>query len=146
MTRTLRGTARRARLAAEALGTLGAVAIAVRTGRLRRLLRRLRRRARAAGARRGSPREGDAATTRSAVRAVDVLGRRLPGVTCLDRALSAAWMLARRGHGGRLVVGVREADGEVRAHAWLEQDGAAVSAGSGADGFVPLWSEPVGER
>lgn len=51
--------------------------------------------------------------------------RRWP-TTCLWRALTGYAALRSRGEAVRFVVGVRAAEGEVVAHAWLERDGAPI--------------------
>jgi hypothetical protein len=62
--------------------------------------------------------------------------RRLPGDTrCLTRSLVLLSMLARRGIGGTLVIGVRAAP-SFGAHAWIELDGRAL--------LQPI--EPTGQR
>jgi hypothetical protein len=47
--------------------------------------------------------------------------------TCLPRSLALCRFLARHGHDGRVVVGLRDVDGRMSGHAWVEADGAVVS-------------------
>lgn len=47
--------------------------------------------------------------------------------TCLQRSLALWWLLRRRGIASELRIGVTKADGEFRAHAWLERDGAVIN-------------------
>jgi hypothetical protein len=61
--------------------------------------------------------------------------------TCLTQALATQALLARRGVGSRLHVGVvRGAAGQVEAHAWVERDGRVLVGGTAADvaRFAPL--------
>lgn len=51
--------------------------------------------------------------------AVEVASRRMPGATCLCRALALQHLLARNGHGSELRIGVEMKDGRFGAHAWL---------------------------
>jgi hypothetical protein len=62
---------------------------------------------------------------------VRVMGRwRVARGTCLRRALLTAWAL--RGRQPTVVVGVRRtADGDLRAHAWVEVDGLPLGAHAG---------------
>ena len=61
------------------------------------------------------------------VGAVKLMGRYVPGVTCLDRALAAKVLLSRRGYSVDLRIGVTRGPGEpLEAHAWLEDDGTIV--------------------
>lgn len=63
-----------------------------------------------------------AAASRSVVWAVNVASRYVPASeNCLNRALAAQLLLARRGLPARLRFGVRRDDtGRLRAHAWVE--------------------------
>jgi hypothetical protein len=70
--------------------------------------------------------------------AVEGAARRLPGMTCLPRALVAHAMLVRRGVSAVVKLGVRpqsEAQRELNAHAWVESGGLVVM------GDVPGLSE-----
>jgi hypothetical protein len=59
--------------------------------------------------------------------AVTAVAARVPRATCLTQALAAALLLPRYGHDATLRVGVAKDDrGRLRAHAWLESNGAAV--------------------
>jgi hypothetical protein len=85
--------------------------------------------------------ETDEAVLNRIVWAVSVAGRRLPRAgNCLAQALATQVMLGRRGQAASLRIGVaRDAEGEFRAHAWLEADGKIVIGGSqGLSRFVPL--------
>jgi hypothetical protein len=72
--------------------------------------------------------------------AVEVASRYTPGAkTCLNQALAAQVLLARRGRPAILRVGVAKTKGgQFRAHAWVESDGKVVLGGSGVEGFVPF--------
>jgi hypothetical protein len=58
---------------------------------------------------------------------VATVGRKMvPSASCLQRALVAWWLLNRRGVACGLTIGVRRAQGQMAAHAWLEIDGQVV--------------------
>jgi Transglutaminase-like superfamily len=63
-------------------------------------------------------------------RAVNAVGRRLPGRTCLSEALTADVMLCRRGHPSAVRLGVRKSPGSagtLETHAWVECGGEIVT-------------------
>jgi hypothetical protein len=73
----------------------------------------------------GEPRTG-AATDDRLARAVRRTLRRLPADSrCLMQSLVLTRLLARRGRGSRLVIGVTPSGG-FGAHAWVERDGVAL--------------------
>jgi hypothetical protein len=89
-----------------------------------------------AGARRAGHGPTDArALSDSVVWAVDAVSRRLPGrTTCLARALTVQALLARMGYVSRLRVGVvRGQQGQLEAHAWVDDHGRVLTAGGRAD-------------
>jgi len=51
--------------------------------------------------------------------AIEVASKRLPGATCLCRALALQRLLSRNGHESELRIGVQKQDGQFDAHAWL---------------------------
>ena len=65
--------------------------------------------------------------------------------TCLQRSLTLWWLLRRRRIASELRIGVTKADGEFRAHAWLERDGVVlnddVDVGGHFAAFDPLPDE-----
>ena len=66
------------------------------------------------------------------IRAVQGIGRRLPGMTCLVQALAANAMLSRRGVRARVRIGVRPTTRRavpLDAHAWLESSNGCVLIG-----------------
>jgi hypothetical protein len=66
-------------------------------------------------------------TAAQVIRAVLSVAARVPRATCLTQALAASLLLPRYGHDATLRVGVaKDDDGRLRAHAWLEIDGAAI--------------------
>lgn len=73
------------------------------------------------------------------VRVITAVASRIPRATCLTQALSA-WLLLRWfGCSAQVCLGVgHNADGTLRAHAWLERDGRAVIGGDGARGLMRL--------
>src|SRR5262245_19183526 len=77
------------------------------------------------------------------VRAIEAVGRRLPGLsTCLVRAFVAELLLGSPARPLRLTIGVKQTpDGLLESHAWVtDQD--SVVIGAPCDGFVPIveWS------
>ena len=90
----------------------------------------------------GRVREGaDAGTAPDAiVRAVDRASRVVPGgANCLVRALTTRRLLARHGLSSTLVLGVAKGSAcELRAHAWLQQNGRILVGGQGGEGFLPM--------
>jgi hypothetical protein len=102
-----------------------------------RTLRRLAGRAAGAPARR--PRRGYASAER-VTWAVEAASRHTPGVkSCLNQALAAQVLLARRGHPALVRIGVARGEGgRFQAHAWVESGGEVVVGGSGHERFTPL--------
>ncbi len=81
--------------------------------------------------------------------AVQGIGRRLPGMTCLVQALAANTMLSRRGVRARVRIGVRPTTrraAPLDAHAWLESTDGRVLIGdlAGLADYQPL--EPATTR
>ena len=77
------------------------------------------------------------------VRAIEAVGRRLPGLsTCLVRAFVAELLLGSPARPLRLTIGVKQTPaGLLQSHAWVtDQD--SVVIGAPCDGFVPIveWS------
>lgn len=70
---------------------------------------------------------------------VDLAGTipKFPAV-CLPRSLAAFVMLSRRGLRPRLRIGTVLEGNDLRAHAWVELDGQAITADSTEDGFMPF--------
>ncbi|HLY41341.1 MAG TPA: lasso peptide biosynthesis B2 protein [Terracidiphilus sp.] len=72
---------------------------------------------------------GEAAAKR-VVWAIEAVGRRMPGATCLVKALAARSMLARCGYATDLRIGVsKDAAKRFIAHAWLEWRGSILLGG-----------------
>lgn len=68
---------------------------------------------------------------RRVVAAVEAIGRRVLGDTpCLTQALVAQRLLRQAGYETELHIGVTKREGELLAHAWLEQDDIIVIGGS----------------
>jgi hypothetical protein len=55
--------------------------------------------------------------------AVNIASRKMPGATCLCRALALQRLLAKHGHGSELKIGVEKDNDQFRAHAWLVHGG-----------------------
>jgi hypothetical protein len=79
--------------------------------------------------------------------AVGAAGRRIPGTTCLAKALAAETLLAREGHPAQLRIGVADsADRGLRAHAWLERDGQVIVGGDEVEHFTVLRGPAARQR
>jgi hypothetical protein len=67
-----------------------------------------------------------------AVRIQRVVKRMFAGAegTCLVRSLALQSVLARRGIDSTLRIGVRQRNGSIEGHAWLEHDGQAINESS----------------
>ena len=63
---------------------------------------------------------------------LEAAARHVPHTTCLERALAARWLLARRGIPATIHIGVTRRDGALAAHAWLERRGASIAAEAAA--------------
>lgn len=91
------------------------------------------------GGRAPGDRQGFADTV---VWAVTAASRRVPGrTTCLSQALTVQALLARNGCPSRLQVGVvRDKQGAVEGHAWVECEGRVLIGGTPAEigNFTPL--------
>ena len=71
-------------------------------------------------------------------RAIRRASERLPWTpSCLAQAAAGQIMLRRRGKPGVVVIGLRPADGEWDAHAWLLGERGALTGGLASDGFTP---------
>ena len=70
--------------------------------------------------------------------AIEVVGRRLPGIsTCLVRALAADLFLTTAARPGHVRIGVRRtAAGELQSHAWFEREARILVGAAGADDYV----------
>jgi hypothetical protein len=81
----------------------------------------------------------DRTMVRNLVRAIRASSRLVPKATCLTQAIALHYLLARRGHQGRIHIGVRRLDsGSFESHAWVELDGEVVIGGEDLDRFIPL--------
>ncbi len=55
---------------------------------------------------------------------------KIPGATCVPRAMAAQRLLAKSGRAGTLIFGVRRLpNGRLDAHAWVEENGVVVHGG-----------------
>jgi hypothetical protein len=126
------------RVLAQALILLPVAHLALRLARLEALLTRLARQV-------PPPDAVDTQAARSAARMVNVAARYGPyRAPCLERSLVLWWLLRRRGIATDLRIGVRKADGEFEAHAWVELEGAVINDRADiATVFAPL---PAGDR
>lgn len=73
--------------------------------------------------------------------------RQVVRTRCLERALTARWLLAGRGIAADLRIGVRLEGGRLAAHAWLETGGRpCAEAAAAAPPFAPLRPAAVNVR
>ena len=70
--------------------------------------------------------------------AVQVVSRRVPGATCLCRALALQRLLSKNGHGSQLRIGIEKNNGRFRAHAWLVHRGEVLIGGSQLESYALL--------
>ena len=79
------------------------------------------------------------AKMREVRRAIGRASRALPWPSvCLDQAIAAKLMIARRGGGATLHLGVRKGEHGLEAHAWLECAGQTVIGAAGRAGMTDL--------
>lgn len=128
------------RLLLQAVALLPLVTCCLRALGLRRSLRLLARSA-AVGNRASVPDEATA--RRVALRACALVGMAATHGpfrgSCLVHALTAWWLLSRRGIAGELRIGIRRVAMGLEAHAWLEYRGCALGPAMDADGpFMPF--------
>jgi hypothetical protein len=75
-----------------------------------------------------APVPGEIEQVRAVARWVSVAARHMPyEVSCLRRSLCLWWLLARRGIGSRLAIGVSRPAGGFAAHAWVEWQGSVLN-------------------
>jgi hypothetical protein len=75
---------------------------------------------------------------------VGVAGRHVVRVPCLTRAIALARILGRRGVRTDVRLGVRQIDGRLDAHAWVELDGRALNDDeTHVRQYAPLESSPA---
>lgn len=69
------------------------------------------------------------ASPEATYRSVDLAARHIPfhRPTCLSRSLVLWHLLRRRGSPAEIRIGVQTADGQFRAHAWVEWDGKVIN-------------------
>jgi hypothetical protein len=74
-----------------------------------------------------------------AARLVETISRLYPfNAACLKKSLVLFWMFRRRGLPAELRLGVRKVDGELEAHAWIEQGGRVLFDKETASRFAPM--------
>ena len=70
--------------------------------------------------------------------------------TCLKKAIVLYRILRTRGVAVELVVGVTKAEGQLKAHAWVDHRGQVISGGAAVDRYLPVgWfggGEATGKR
>ena len=62
---------------------------------------------------------------------------------CLSQSLALLWLLRRSGLAGEIKIGVKSADGQMLAHAWVELNGQLIDPAAIADQYVPFASLPT---
>nr|UXE41701.1 hypothetical protein Hi04_10k_c5966_00034 [uncultured bacterium] len=70
--------------------------------------------------------------------AVRVMAARVPAATCLVQAMTAKYLLERRGRNPCLCLGITKDNGILLAHAWLVLDGRTVLGGEIAPSYSGL--------
>lgn len=74
-----------------------------------------------------------------AARLVEAVSRLYPfNPTCLKKSLVLFWMFRRRGMPADLRIGVRKVNGQLEAHAWIEQEGRVLFDEDTASQFLPM--------
>lgn len=86
-----------------------------------------------------SPLKGRVATRRIAEIVESVAGRHPVAWGCLPKALATAAIARRCGHDAVVVLGVNRNGGELRAHAWVEEDGQPVLP-QDLSGYARAWA------
>jgi len=70
---------------------------------------------------------------------ITAAANRIPGTSCLPRALATQIVLCRHGHQAELHIGVnRDNEGRFQAHAWVEHGGQVVIGGSDVTDYKPI--------
>lgn len=95
---------------------------------------------------RGQARRRPRATPETVAWAVEAAGDRVPGTTCLARAIVCQLLLRSTGHDPQLVLGVGPMSATVRAHAWVELHGNVLVGGRESRGLVRMPALPRGAR
>jgi hypothetical protein len=75
--------------------------------------------------------------------AINSAAARLPGTTCLPRALAGRYLLLRAGLPGQVRFGVTKDGGVFAAHAWLESRDRILIGGETAADYLPLPAWPA---
>ncbi len=117
------------RLVAEAAVLSAVVSLAIRLRTVRALLAWLDR----------LPASRLTIDRRRAAALVEAVTARVPGATCLTRALVLYGVLGRRGAAPVFVLGTRRDDDALRAHAWLQCDGDVLAGAFTHESFATLW-------
>ena len=82
-------------------------------------------------------------TAAQAAWAVEAAARALPRTRCLARAVALRTLLGAGGFAARLRLGVAgDGSGGIRAHAWVECDGATFDCGEDSRGYAPFPALP----
>ncbi len=93
----------------------------------------------------GSPRQG--LDARTIARLVSIAARHGPvRARCLAASIALKSLLRRYGMQGNLRLGVRKHDGRFEAHAWIEQDGAALMEPAGVHGRYMVFEDAIVPR
>ena len=71
--------------------------------------------------------------------AINVLGNKVPGATCLSNAITAKTMLGRQGFEAVIHIGIKKNSGKVIGHAWVEFNGEIILGGKNSpSSFIPI--------
>jgi hypothetical protein len=75
--------------------------------------------------------------------AIEIVSRRVPGTTCLSKALALQHLLSESGHRSELKIGVDNAQEGFVAHAWLLFDEEILIGGGAAEKYKLLAAWPT---
>jgi len=75
--------------------------------------------------------------------AMEIVSRRVPGTTCLSKALALQHLLSGNGHRSELIIGVDNAQGGFLAHAWLRFDEKILIGGDAVEKYKRLAAWPT---
>ena len=80
--------------------------------------------------------------------AIEVASKKMPGATCLCRALALQRLLSRNGHESELRIGVEKHDKQFGAHAWLVYGDQVIIGASQLEKYELLtaWQTTTGGR
>lgn len=100
-----------------------------------------------ASPRRAGPALESGRTVAGVTKAVERAARRLPlRIVCLHKGLATHWMLRRRGIASRIHYGISPANALLKAHVWVDVDGAIIMGEEASLGFTRVATFPDGRN